>query len=319
MSLSRSNGVKKDNNAGKTKVGRLLIPLEYERDINIHSGFLTSDSTYSKKTVKGLFKAEPNVKYLCRQLFKLLTSSKYIDDVLGSHMEKLDYYNSSARSASNRYGNIGAPHKNQIKPAAGLASMFQSHKNVIIDVCEELVLEYKLPYDNELSVRNPVVELAIINKKFLIDHADGFIKSPDSIISNYFEINPDTNQDESKVHANFSASSYSSGVWKPEDLFLNVNLNKEDGVKKPSWTPVSVEFDTDPNPEIRGPGHKWRYRNISVADGNGNVDPFNATVHRRNYDYDNSESLPDAGTSDRRTQRPSGYDMSTLTNRSSIW
>ena len=321
------------NNSMKRRKARYLIPLEYERDINKHSGFLTEGTDYAQKSVKGLFLGYPNVKYLSRQMISLLTSPKYIDSVLGSSSHTNDPFTESTKNEldyDSRFSNVSTfmedTSSSELKFSPGehamfLARLFKSHKHVVIESCGELIDEYKLPNDADFAIRNPVVELSIINKKFLIDNANAWIKSPDSVITNYNDFNPETGKDESGFHADFSAASYSTGVWKPEDLFLNVDFNKQNGVKLPSWTPVSIEFNDKPDADGiggRGPGNRMKYYGYSSQNGRGHVDPFQATLHRRPYEKDNTEGLSDGGLSDRRTQKPHGYNMDTLLNRSSF-
>jgi hypothetical protein len=67
----------------------------------------------------------------------------------------------------------------------------------------------------------------------------------------------------------------------------------------------------------RTPADRPRARRKDKFSRGGQIPFWQTTVHTRHYERDNDEGLKEGGISDRRTQRTRGYDMSTLTNRSS--
>jgi hypothetical protein len=68
-----------------------------------------------------------------------------------------------------------------------------------------------------------------------------------------------------------------------------------------------------------GPGNRYRYDFYGKGgfSGGGTFPRWQYSVDDRPYERNNSEGLRDGGTDDRRVQRPSGYNMSALTTKSS--
>jgi hypothetical protein len=85
------------------------------------------------------------------------------------------------------------------------------------------------------------MQLHHLNKKFLLESSQVIIQSPNILISDYYDVNPDTGESET-TEADFSARSYSDGTWHPEDLFLNTARNRATS----AWVPIEVTFDSNP-------------------------------------------------------------------------
>jgi len=301
----------------------LLVPNEFKRQINKYSGSLDHGTTFSHKNIRGLFRSPENTEYLTKQTYILLSSPRYINS-----------------KVANDSGDT-------------LSTKFKTRATMILQVVPELVSEYKLPYSEDLVNDTPIQQLHFVNKKFLEDTSHNLILNPSILIENYYDINPDTGEDESNYEYQYTSSSYSDGTWHPEHLFTNSQRNR----KNPYWVPLSIEFDN--GPDARGPGNRYKHiadmkdeRGIYEYDSHeydigvenfkeyatlgllgsagslknrrdrkfsrgGQFPMWQVTPHFRHYERDTAEDLREGGKSDRRVQRSYGYDMSTLRNRSS--
>lgn len=208
----------------------LLIPPEFSRKINPSSGFLSPKYAYSKKNAKGLFMSPPNIEFLGLQTFNLVTTPKFT----------VKYTKSTSE-------------------AVMISARFKPHKHTIAKLTKKIVFQHAADYrDNKFhsenfTVSNPIQQLQQINKNFLLDWAKNIVESPNIIIHDFYNVNPDTGSLEFAEH-DYSASSYSDGTWHPEHLFTESSRNREN----PYWIPMEVSFDSRPRPNQRGKGFNPR-------------------------------------------------------------
>jgi hypothetical protein len=298
-----------------------VVPPEIKKDINSFSGYLAPSSKYANKNLKGLFYLSENKKYLAKELFQLITNKQYVTDNLPPSEDKEEITG---------FGN-SSPYLSKIDR---MVYAFAQKKNDIPKLIDNMIFSYQLPFREDISVLNPVMQLHNVNLDFLVTSSKHIIQSPQNLVQRFEYVNPDTGADESLVEYDFTAASYSDGTWHPEHLFTNSKRNKEN----PYWTPVEVNIYSDP--DASGVGH--RYNNPvynkgtkeyyeSDTDYNGNpkgstkdvprtygysYGPFpgwQTTVNKRFYDKDNTDGLKDGGTdSERRTQRPHSIGMADL-------
>lgn len=373
----------------------LTVPIEMIKEINPHSGFINMKSRFGGKTVKGLWYTNENRSYLIDQLYSLLTNSDFVQDT------------------------IQAVDTNS-KPM-DLVKQFKPIKPVLGQRIQVLIEAWKLPYREDHSIHNPVMELSNINCEFLTTTAATIIQSPDCVLKGYYNHDPNTGKHDDPEWE-YGAASWADGTWHPEHLFTQSKRNEAN----PYWVPVSVTFDTNPPPgddasiygdrptafhpraqhynpsranvtqptprqknvasglgrreqfvptqdrlpmtrptlaaanridpkyvdipNIQdlllessypydgndsfsktyhtqeqvyapgpGPGNRYRYdfygdRGFSTG---GTFPRWQTSVNDRPYERNVSEGLRAGGTDDRRTQRPSGYNMSALTTKSS--
>jgi hypothetical protein len=382
----------------------LLVPPEMAKSINSSSGFLVRSSSFGGKNLKGLFYTIENRKYLVDQLYSLLTNRDFVQDTISSIEKTLE--NDTLRTKA--------------KQSVALIKLFTPIKPILVDRIQVLIEAWKLPNREDHAIHNPILELSLVNQEFLVTTAKTIIQSPDCIVTDYYDIDPNT----LKVDApewDYGAASWADGTWHPEHLFTQSKRNRANVY----WVPMNVTFDTNPpvgddwkkygdrptafhpraqhynpdrakvalptpaqknvqlvnqqnrrerftdgmppisragissisaiNPKYRdipniqdlleeqsypyngsdgfskfyhvedqvyapgpGPGNRYRYDFYGqggFSDG-GTFPRWQYSVDDRPYQRDNSEGLREGGSSDRRTQRPSGYDMSALTTKS---
>jgi hypothetical protein len=338
----------------------LLVPQEIRRAINHNSGYISSNSKYGRKNLKGLFLLDENRQYLAKELFSLITSPEYVKDtMIASGM-----------------------------PIAGLATLLKRFQPAAVaNRIQELIEGYPLPYREDELPGNPVLQLSNLNKDFLLITSKTLIASPDSLVIGYYDIDPDSGNTDI-VEWDYGAASYSDGTWHPEHLFTESKRNRAN----PNWKPFEVNFDTNPPAGISharrpprgqihyrmdeskdfkrtkyephnkeqfipvpgdngrgylvdqlsgttrtelapidnifdlvseplqapGPGNKYRYDHWgdNGFSTGGTFPRWQTSVNDRPYQRDTAETLREGGTSDRRVQRPHGYDMSALRSKS---
>lgn len=204
-----------------------VIPPAIRRDINVHSGYLGPKSRYYDMELKALFKCPVNIEYLGNELCMLLAHPAFIKD------------------------NLGEGDRTPAK-ARRLMLEFVKGRGKIRNMMQEMVEGYKLPFPEDFSIMNPVAQLAQVNLEFLKEMGAAIVMSPQMICSFADRIDPDTGI-VAYADADYDASSYAGGTWKPEDLFLNTAENRGTSV----WSPVEVNFVSGPDAE-RGPGHRYQ-------------------------------------------------------------
>lgn len=205
----------------------VLIPTKIKQDVNAASGYLGSSSRYNEMNLKALFRLPENQEYLAEQLYSLITHPEFVRDRL------VDSDRSPAK-------------------IRGLVSIFIRSQPKIRYMIQEMVEGYALPPPEDFRVLNPVQQLAQVNLEFLKETATVLIQSPQTLDASANRINPDTGEVE-YAHADYDASSWSEGVWKPEDLFVNTTHNRKQGY----WTPIEVNYTSGPDGK-RGPGHRYQ-------------------------------------------------------------
>lgn len=271
----------------------MLIPKAIAKDVNPYSGYISKGSPFYGKNVWALFLTNENKVFLSKALYRLLTNPQYI-----------------IRRKGDPY----------------LAIRLRKLQPLMKDVVGAAMETYDLPFDNsELLSHNVVKQLAISNREFLVKMSELYIKTPELLSKElYYEIydvNPDTGQKEDDIYSKYTAKSYVNG-WKPEDLFLNNAVEKNQ-----EWK-LQLEFQEDPSRrwgrslEAKGYNPYWEpYETTHVTNPRAprkreesGIPFWRITPHHRHYDRDSSDGLREGGDSDRRVQdwTPGYYDMTAL-------
>lgn len=306
----------------------LLIPPEFNVQVNKYSGYISPRSPYAKKTLKGLFYSPENERYLAQQLYILITNPTFVERHTSQPSE--DYRDYNGWGYRTGFGNGIELDARRVQR---LCATFRDKAAFLAQNIDQFLDMHPLPYSEDLFVANPIMQLHDVNRAFLLKTAQNIIQNPTMIEPRFFAINDETGQDESEIEFNYTSESYADGVWHPEHLFTNSKRNRYN----PPWQPVDVNFYTDP--DSVGLCHryynKWNFDlpiNQSDRKKRGISGTVNAYAHsqrtrsqfprwqdagsNRAYDYDNYETLVEGGSSDRRVQRPHGYNMSALVSRS---
>jgi hypothetical protein len=203
----------------------LLVPPEIIKQINPNSGFINLKSEFGGKTTKGLFLTDVNRNYLLNQLYSLLTNQEFVQDTIGSIDATLVH--DTLRTGA--------------KQSMDLVRQFKPAKPILAERIQVLIEAWKLPYREDHAIRNPVQELSLINREFLTTSAAAIIQSPDCILTNYYDYDPNTGKQD-VPEWDYGASSWSDGTWHPEHLFTQSRRNRSN----PYWVPVNITFDTNP-------------------------------------------------------------------------
>jgi hypothetical protein len=294
----------------------LLIPQEYRKDVSQRSGFLKHGTLYAEKNLKGLFLAPANIKYLGAQLYTLCTFPARIMDVINIGLSKSDYTDArsqyGARASQQQSGGksgtfVGgkfAPATNYPQEVIRLSAQLKKYKTQIEDIIPEFVETYHSKFwsndffSEDYSTNSPIQQLHHLNQKFLLETSQNIIQSPDIVIANHFDINPDTGVEE-YGESDFSARSYSDGTWHPEDLFVNTARNREN----PYWIPREITFDSNPPRSRMKPVKEQGFSPFSENRVTRKEDLKGMTYHHREgyqngparRDDDELEDLPDVG------------------------
>jgi hypothetical protein len=268
----------------------MLLPNIIKKDINSHSGYLSPRSIYSGKNLKGLFRLNENRLYLTNTIFMVITDIQFIE--------------LHADTRNHKY----------------LREQLLGCRKLIGECMQDLIETQVLPYDEDIQVDNPVVQLHHLNKSFIQQTSLNFIQNPDAILPRYYAINPDTGADESSSEYGYNAESYSDGTWHPEHLFTNSARNKDN----PYWIPLQVSFVS--GPEETGLGHRYYDKDMSSRSRTGAVYSKSQRTRsqfprwqdagaRRQYETDQADSFREI-RGERRVQTNRGYDMTALIGRS---
>lgn len=331
----------------------LVVPKILAKDINPHSGMLTHGSPYAHKTLKGLFRTNVNEFYVSQQLYSMISNSQFVADTIGGYIHRDDWDDQRGGKAVASRSINAEMYQNQVEPEhERLASLFSHHKRFIHELVPELMEEYEIPYDDDWANYNTIQQLDILNRKFLKETGKSIIQNPDMIDPDLEFINPETGAFDDEEYA-FGPDSYADGVWRPEKLFTNSRRNRDN----PYWSELKIEYSNAPEARGPGNKYKYmadKYDERNIYDdetgisaryaGVGSshskrIEPMSArknarkreysrggqfphwqvTVQHRPYEWDNSEALREGGRSGRRVNPGRlQYDMSTLTNRSSV-
>jgi hypothetical protein len=272
----------------KSAPTRLLIPSEFSRYLNPYSGYLDPKSPPGRKTFKGLFLSPENQSYLAGVLYRLITNPEYV------HWQLEQAHDSFP-----------------VDQAARLSAAFASKKTFLEDSIEELIEMAPLPYKEDIVVVNPIQQLHVFNKDFLVKTARNIIQSPEMLIPRYYATNPETGADESGVEYDYNSESYADGTWHPEHLFTNSQRNRD----HPYWEPIEVNVYSDN--DSTGVGHRYYSKQYSQTQRTRSQFPrWQYSVSDAPYERCIDETLSEGGISDRRVQRNRGYNMSSLVSRS---
>lgn len=256
-----------------------LIPGELYKQIT-KSGYFRNDSPYRNTPLKGLFLSPPNEKYLQDGVYRMVTNKEYVD----------------MHGVGNK---------------ALILKGFRANEALIKDSVRDLMDMHVLPHSEDLFVASPVQQLNLVNRDFLVKTTRNMLSSPDMIIPDFYGINPETGADERETNWDYGASSYADGTWHPEHLFTNSERNR----KNLYWVPEEINYDA--RPEATGLGHRYNSPVYARTPRTRSQFPrWQYSVDHRNYDRHNGESLAEGGISDRRVQRPSGYNTANLRYKS---
>lgn len=286
----------------------LLIPEEFRKSINKYSGYLSTESKYRNKNLKGLFRTVENQKYLVQGLFNLITHPDYVEKNLPLPTE--DYRDYEGYGIRTGYNNDG---ESSIVPnkVNHLISAFKTKKKFLEDNIEDLIEMTEIPYKEDIIVSNPIQQLHILNKSFLLKTSKNIVQNPEMLVPRFNAINPETGADESNIEWDYTSESYADGVWKPEHLFTNSNRNRDN----PYWIPLEVNYYA--NSDSTGPGHRYYSKQYSTTQRTRSQFPrWQSSVDDRPQEREANESLREGGISDRRVQRNRGYNMTALVSKS---
>lgn len=271
----------------------LVVPPEYAKDISNHSGYLNTKSKWAHKSLKGLWRAPENVKYLSQQLFTLVTYPQYVHDHLDRLSTSIDM-DVAAEEQSNfvangvKHGLVrpvlrGVPfrraHTQPGKRAHAIAQRFRRKRADFAVAIPEMIEEYVLPYSEDQITNNPVMQLHYVNMDFLTTSANVLIQHPEILDGDFRYLNPDTEEfeDPNATEYQYSAESWNDGTWHPEHLFTSSQRNRDN----PYWKPLRVEFWSGPigypsemegdDMGGRGPGNRYKHTALPNLEAIGGI------------------------------------------------
>jgi len=297
----------------------LIVPPELKADVNPSSGFLSPDSPFAGKNAYGLFLSPPNQAYLARELAALLGNLRFVGATLAQAPLSSGLDDAAAPTP---FAQLDRPA--QKARASLLVSAFHQQGAFLRDRIYSLMREFygplNGPHREDSSVANPLLQLHLQNRQFLLETARNLVLSPEQVVPGWLDINPETGRVE-RPEYDYSAASWQDGTWHPEHLFSQSARNRNN----PYWVPLSVDFDSRAGTHARGPGHRFNspvYGTVPGArDEAGDPATFSQfprwqwSADYRAYSGDQS-ALREGGSGDRRVQRPRGYDMTALTSKS---
>jgi len=294
----------------------LIIPKEIKHDINPYSGFISMESDYYDKTVKGLFYLPINVQYVSDELMTLITHKKFVENNIDMSITNVE---TSADTDEERIVNTADPSLqfSQLEPSAAdrrvnlIISIFIKNEDIIRNNVPNLMRSNQSPkykaHREDLAIDNPVVQLHLINKEFIYQTAKSMILSPFNLDPSAAYINLETNKSEINTNWNYTAASWQDGTWHPEHLFTENERNREN----PYWVPYEVDYDSRSGSRPIAPGHRY---NSSVYDSESQFPRWQYSMNDRPISRDQG-GYAASGTNDRRVQRPNGYNMTALLSR----
>lgn len=226
----------------------MLVPYKIQGEINPTSGWVDLNSPLYGFGAERLFRLDCNKKYLAQQVLKSLTDNNFMI----------------------------------LKGKQDLVPIFLSKQNIIVQQVQESVERFPIPLRSDQVSNNPIIMLNMFNRDFLQKTTEFFINNCLTVAPELENINESGFCEDDK-HSQYTTRSYSSGVWKPEELFLN-------------------------HPIARN-GTEWKLQDVKAEDPYrrwGGYRFWNVTPHTRNYSR-TAEGLKEGGTSDRRVQINKGY------------
>jgi len=223
----------------------LVVPPEYARDISKHSGFINSKSKWAGKTLKGLWRAPQNVRYLTQQVYFLVSHPQYVHDhsdassSIGldiSSEEQSNYVADGVKRDISRPTLRGEPFRKKntepTRKSYEIAKNFKQSRSIFDEVLPSMIEEYVMPYTEDMKTTNPVIELHHINLDFLTTTAEMLIQNPASMIEKFRTWNDDTGEYIEGSDYTYSAESWNDGTWHPEHLFTKSVANRKAGYWK---------------------------------------------------------------------------------------
>jgi len=279
-------------------------------DINQFSGYLSQKSKYKNKNLKGLFRTIENQRYLIGGLYNLITHPVYVQRNLPLPTE--DYGDYEGYGIRTGFNNDGSPQNElTLNKTHLLISAFKKKKKFLEDNMEELIEMTDIPYKEDIVVSNPVQQLHLLNKDFLLKTSKNIIQNPEMLVPRFTAINPETGADESNIEYDYTCESYADGVWRPESLFMNSKRNRD----SPAWIPLETNYYS--NDDSSGPGHRYYSKQYATTQRTKSQFPrWQYSVDDTPLEREVNESLREGGISDRRVQRNRGYNMSALVSKS---
>jgi hypothetical protein len=130
---------------------------------------------------------------------------------------------------------------------------------------------YKLLKFEDIYDLNPVNVVKANNQKFIGDFLANLRYDYDSMFNS--DIDPDTGKHIQMATYDYDATSWNTGTWKPEDLFLKSKRNADVGY----WQNLNIEFNS--SPQATGLGHRYNsklygnpYVQYPVSQTNARID-----------------------------------------------
>lgn len=312
----------------------LVVPAEYKAATNVTSGFLTGD--LGGKSLKGLFLAPENARYIGDQLVSLLTHPRYIAD-------KID-----GRVAGESVADIGHPRDATSMPANAFAQMdadalrvraeeiaaaFAAHANEIRALAPGLIRAHDSAinrvYREDTTLPNPLLALHTQNLALLIQASTNLLATPEQLVPELARYNPDTGSIAGTARASpddnqydYDTTSYNDGTWHPEHLFTNSVRNENN----PYWVPMEVNLNSRSGNRERAPGHRFNSPAYGVdalvserageALSSSQFPRWQQSQPGRNGQTRTPQGLREGGEGDRRTQWSRGSQMADLRSKS---
>jgi hypothetical protein len=293
----------------------LIVPPEIRVGINQYSGFIDPDTKYGKHTAKALFLCPANIKYLAKELYLILINPKFVSENLGD--TDLDFLveEKTRKSGVTAFNNRA---EGLIKKRTQmLITNFKKSRQQIANLTLELAESVGTPAREDVTIENPVMNLHLMNRDFLIQTGKTIIQSPEVLVADFIDVNPDTGETDFHEYE-YGPSSYNTGTWQPEQLFTNSYRNRNN----PYWVLTQVSVDQSPDAK-QSPGHRYKskaYWGSGVRERVSQFPEWQSSVNDRPYSHFDgywNESFREGGTSDRRTNPSwSRFDMSALISKS---
>lgn len=246
-----------------------FVPIAFKQRVNPTTGVF--NPPMNDWNIRQLFMNKVNTDYLCNNIVHVLSNPAFV------------------------YKNIDPKREKSV--CVKLAKAFANRRNRILEYSKSEIAEFQFPYPEDLTTTSNFFRLQDLNRQFIFGVAVGILKTPDAVLENFYELDPEMLEFNRKDYA-YGASAYSDGSWHPENLFLESDHNRKYKNHQDYW----VSWNS--NPEETGLGHMY---NKPYYAHKGSIPHWQYSMNNRPYERDNGESLREGGMSDRRTQVPRGY------------
>lgn len=334
----------------------LLIPKEFKAQINEYSGYLDTDSVQGEREIKGLFLSPENTAYLRTAIVTLLSRPQFIADnsghFTGGERDGPPMYNNKIEPKHVQLSKLFSEHSGELKfvlpnlmaqnqlpkdedlvNANPIQQLHYINRDFLLQTARTIVLSPDILVGNYNYVNHDTGKEEFVEYDYsAASYADG-VWRPEHLFTESTRNRQNPYWTLSRVE--FSDTPEATGPgnkWKQfgetpdrrnlydeidyEDLnvddILRMDYIAEHGIHKDLRETMEGDLHTPisaSQPRIRG------VRKGQFSKG-AQVPFWQATVQNRPYDR-SDEGLRAAGSNDRRRQRPHGYNMSTLANRSS--